>query len=143
MKLSYSDLPSWAQWLVVLAIIVAAVVAIAGVVRSVWPIIVRMVRNLDTLEKLPDFMARTDDTLAAQDRTLAAQAMKIEQIHHEVNYNNGSSVKDAVSRVEVGVAGLYVRADASDKEAEDLRSDLENTRPVVRKRKPPTKKETP
>ena len=99
MKLSYSDLPSWAQWLVVLAIIIAAIVAIFGVAHSVWPVIVRMVRNLDTLEKLPDFMDRTTATLAAQDK-------QIDAVHHEVNFNDGSSAKDAIIRLEADVARI-------------------------------------
>ena len=121
MKLSYSDLPSWAQWLVVLAIVIAALVAIFGVGRSVWPIIVRMVRNLDTLEKLPDFMDRTD-------AALTAQAKQVDEVHHEVNFNDGSSAKDAIIRLETDVARIIAHLDIP---------------AAPRKRKPLLRKETP
>ena len=92
-----------------------------------WPTIRKFVAFIDALFSLPAFIARTDITLQAQD-------VKIEQIHHEVNYNNGSSVKDAVARVELGVKGLYDRVDAADRADAEIREELENTRPAPRKR---------
>ena len=67
-------------------------------------------------------MITTAATLAGQDRQIA-------EIHHEVKYNNGSSVKDAVGRVERGVAGIYDRLDAADVISRKLREDLEQTKP--------------
>ncbi len=82
-----------------LAWVAIATALIAGVVK-VWPVLRKAIELTDSLEDLPDFMEATKTQLA--------------EIHHEVHYNNGSSVKDAqrrteaaVARVEEGVAGLH------------------------------------
>lgn len=106
---------------------VLGILGIIGFVLKGWPKVRAFVTMVDSLAGLPKFMDATTATLKAQDT-------KIDQIHHEVNYNNGSSVKDAIERVELGVKGLYDRADASDQNAAELRSDLEHTSPQVRKR---------
>jgi uncharacterized coiled-coil protein SlyX len=72
------------------------------------------------LADLPAFIERTDHTLDEQN-------VKIGEIHHEVQYNNGSSVKDAIARVEEGVAGLYEHVADID----------ERTQPGPVTRKPP------
>jgi len=48
---------------------------------------------MDALTTLPEFMADTTATLKSQDE-------KIAEIHHEVQYNNGTSVKDSIERIE-------------------------------------------
>lgn len=53
-----------------------------------------------------------EDTQAAQGSTLAAQDGILETIRHEVEFNNGSSVKDAVVRTEKGQKELAERLDA-------------------------------
>lgn len=96
-------------------------------VKKGWPwlksfakAILNTAQIIDSVKELPEFIARTDATLAGQDT-------KIAEIHHEVHYNNGSSVKDAVRRVETGVAGLYDEI-AELKEADAaLRRDMEDT----------------
>ncbi|MGW9587511.1 hypothetical protein [Microbacterium sp. NPDC055455] len=96
-------------------------------VKKGWPwlksfakAILNTAQIIDSVKELPEFIARTDATLAGQDT-------KIAEIHHEVHYNNGSSVKDAVRRVETGVAGLYGEI-AELKEADAaLRRDMEDT----------------
>lgn len=100
-----------------------------------WPKIRAFVQMVDSLSALAKFMTDTTATLAEQDK-------KIAEIHHEVNYNNGSSVKDAVARVELGVKGLYDRADNADRSDAEIREELERTRPPARKRAPKPK-ETP
>lgn len=115
-----------------LAIVIAAIVVLFLIGRGVyraWPVIKQFVLTVNAITGLPEFMERTDATLAGQNQ-------KIAEIHHEVHFNNGSSVKDAavrtekaVGRVERGVKGLYkeiARLDAADA---DLRTDLENTHP--------------
>jgi hypothetical protein len=116
--------------------IVGALAVLTFVVKA-WPFIRNTFRILDALVRLPDVMEKVDDMTA-----------QVSEIHHEVHYNNGSSVKDAVRRVETklgrveeGVAGLYERADASDRADADLRRELENTHPPIKRR--PPKKETP
>lgn len=49
---------------------------------KVWPFISNAVEIVDALIALPDL------------------TKKVDEIHHEVHYNNGSSVKDAVTRIE-------------------------------------------
>jgi len=101
---------------------VGAFVGLVFVVVKAWPWLKRAVRLVDALAQLPDFIDRTDKTLAGQD-------MKIEQIHHEVNYNNGSSVKDAVSRIELGMKATYDQISELNEADAAIRADLENTRP--------------
>ncbi|ONI62640.1 hypothetical protein CSIV_14290 [Microbacterium sp. CSI-V] len=94
-------------------------------VRKVWPVVktipagvvsfaravLTAAQVLDSVKGLPAFIERTD--------------ARIGEIHHEVHFNNGSSVKDSAirtelavrelketaGRLEVGVAGLYTRVD--------------------------------
>jgi hypothetical protein len=66
-----------------------AALAVIGFIVKVWPFIRKLFALVDALGQLPEFIARTDT--------------KIEQIHHEVHFNNGSSVKDAIVRVEKAV----------------------------------------
>jgi hypothetical protein len=80
-------------WVAIAAALIAAVV-------KLWPVLRKAIKLTDSLADLPDFMEQTKTQLA--------------EIHHEVHYNNGSSVKDAqrrteaaVARVEEGVAGLH------------------------------------
>lgn len=129
---------------------ILGILGIIGFIAKGWPKVKAAVRLVDALSVLPDFIARTDTTLEEQN-------VKIESIHHETHHNNGSSLKDAqkrteeaVERIELGVRGLYDRADAADERAdaadaadaaatlamEELREDLEHTRPAVVKRRP-------
>lgn len=91
-------------WLVAAALLVL-------IIRKTWPWFRKAVRLVDALAELPDFMERTDQ--------------RIKEIHHEVHYNDETSVKDAVSRVELGVKGLYERAEDAAAAAEKVRQDLE------------------
>lgn len=91
--------------------IVAAILLIAAIVR-LWPWITKSIKTIDALAGLPDFMRRTEQFMK---RTEA----RVEEIHHEVQFNNGSSVKDAVKRVETGMVGLHTKLDAHLLEAAD------------------------
>lgn len=138
-------MPEWLTFLLAdtsalqLVFWIIAISALIGTIVKLWPSLTAFVRIVNATAGLPDFIERTDATLLAQDE-------KIAEIHHEVNYNNGGSVKDAVSRVETGVAGLYVKvqeladADASLAAADAvLRKELEDTRPGVPPRNPKEK----
>jgi hypothetical protein len=152
--MNLTDYPDWAQPLIVWGSILAVIGVLFGFVRKIWPAVKKMVKLTDSLDNLPQFMITTAATLEQQD-------VKIEQIHHEVNYNNGSSVKDAVKRVEIGVADmltqqekdrkltaeslteLKLRLTTADTDRRELREDLEKTAPRPPARKRPTKpKET-
>lgn len=132
MPIDYANLPDWLHWLVALAIILAALGALIVFIRKTWPILTRFVATMNSLADLPQFMITTARTLADQDEGAVIRDKKIEEIHHEVQYNNGSSVKDAIARVEKGVAGLYTREEIDAKNAQ-LSDEIENTRPVIRK----------
>lgn len=65
--------------------VLGALAVIAFIVKG-WPKIRAAVQLIDALAELPQFMTDT--------------AKKIDDIHHEVHYNNGTSVKDAIARLE-------------------------------------------
>lgn len=111
--------------------IVAAAVFI-GVVVKLWPFVRNAVAIVDALVALP------------------AMAKQVKSIHHELHPNGGTSMKDALGRVEKGVErlddtsdrlergvrGLYEEVGAlaaEDKRLaaadEQLRQDLDNTHP--------------
>ena len=75
-------------------------------VRKTATAIVNFAKIVDAVQDLPAFIDRTDKTLKAQNKTLGEQSKQIGDIHHEVHFNNGSSVKDAVIRVETKVDQL-------------------------------------
>jgi hypothetical protein len=138
MNIDFTILPGWMQttllWAAILTVFLTFVAAVTGFVKKVWPALKLFITTVDSLNDLPRFMVTTAASLAAQDT-------KIAEIHHEVNYNDESSVKDAVARVELGVKGIYQRLDTADSVAAALRRDLEVTRPKpIRKRTP---KDTP
>lgn len=84
-----------AAWIVAFALVIV-------LITKVWPWVRRLVRLVDALQELPEYMERT--------------TKKIDQIHHEVNYNNGSSVKDAIARLDGNVLELVIRMDERDRE---------------------------
>lgn len=108
-------------WVAIASALIAAVV-------KLWPVLRKAVKLTDSLADLPDFMEQTKTQLA--------------EIHHEVHYNNGSSVKDAqrrteeaVARVEEGVSGLHEKfeehlVDAAERDRR-IRS-IEDTQPHPR-----------
>lgn len=132
-------MPEWLTFLLAdtsalqLVFWIIAICALVGTVVKLWPAISKFVHIVNATAGLPTFIERTDVTLAAQNSTLKEQDKKIAEIHHEVNYNNGSSVKDAVSRVEAGVAGLYQKVNELAATDAELRKDLEDTRPNPKK----------
>lgn len=130
-------MPTWDEFWESVSVAQAAVwiVGIAVVITFIvkgWPKIRALVRLVDALGVLPKFMVDTTATLLEQDK-------KIADIHHEVHYNNGTSVKDALARVELGVKGIYTRLDSADQDRRELREDLEQTHPTARKRAPKPK----
>jgi len=115
-----NDQLDWPTWLASINLLQVAIVILAlwVVVRLLvkfFPWLKKALKLIDALGQLPAFIDRTDARIA--------------EIHHEVNYNNGSSVKDAVSRVEIGVKGLYERVDELTDSDTAIRKELENTKP--------------
>lgn len=84
----------WQSISVVQAVVwVLGILAVIGFFVKAWPKIRAFVKVIDALTALPAFMDDTTETLKSQDE-------KIAEIHHEVQYNNGSSVKDSIERIE-------------------------------------------
>jgi hypothetical protein len=98
-----------------LALVGIFLILIGRLLFRFWPWLRRLVALVDALTKLPEFITKTTKA--------------IDEIHHEVHYNNGSSVKDAVARVEEGVAGLYAEVKNLDRADAEIREELEQTRP--------------
>ncbi len=146
----FSHAPAWLQWVLTVAAVAGAVGIIFGFIKKLWPALVRFaamlsrfVSTVNALAELPQFIIDSGTWRTETQTTLTEQNKTLEDIRHEVQYNNGSSVKDAIARVEKGVAGLYVRADATDLNAKNMHDELEQTKPATpRRRKPTPKKET-
>lgn len=88
-----------------LALVVVALWLVGKGLLNLWPALKTVIRLIDALAALPAFMQRTEK--------------QVGEIHHEVHFNNGSSVKDAIVRVENGVRGLYGRMDESDQKLDE------------------------
>lgn len=93
MTVDWGWLASINLWQVAL-VIIALILIIRGLVHAL-PWLRRAIALVDSLSGLPEFIEKTDK--------------RLDEIHHEVHYNNGSSIKDAVRRVETGVKGLHTK----------------------------------
>lgn len=89
--------------------------------------IINSAETLAAVKDLPDFITRTDERF---DRMEA----KVEGIHHETHNNDGSSIKDAVDRIETSLEGVHGRLDTVEVDVrslhladDELRAELENT----------------
>jgi hypothetical protein len=97
---------TWEQFWVDISVAQAAVwvigfFALFTFVVKAWPFIRSFFQILDALVKLPAFIIKTD-------KFMDDTAESVKDIHHEVQFNNGSSVKDAVQRIENKVSKLEV-----------------------------------
>lgn len=126
------------QSVLTIAVIIIAIFIIARFLMRFWPWLrkvisftdagTRIVGMADVIDQLPAFIDRTDKA--------------IEEIRHEVAFNNGSSVKDAIARVETGVSGLHKKYDELTAADLKLSKKLEQTQPQgPRTRRPQQKKE--
>lgn len=97
---------------------VLAIVALITFLVKAWPAIRHAVEVVDALRQLPSLVTEMNTTTTA----LGSLRTQVTEIHHEVHFNNGSSVKDATGRIEAGVAGLYERIDQTDS---DLREHID------------------
>lgn len=87
----------------------AALIGLPLAFVKLWPLLKRAVSIGGSLEKLPE-MALELSALTigqrAQAETLGHQNEQLAVIKHEVEFNNGSSVKDAVIRTEQATKSL-------------------------------------
>jgi len=95
------------------AIVIVALYVITRLLMRFWPWLRKVMDLTAALAQLPDFIERTDLALHSQD-------LAIQSIYHETHQNNGSSLKDAVDRVEEGVKGIYNRLDGLEESVEEL-----------------------
>jgi uncharacterized protein YoxC len=106
------EVNAW-QTLATICVIIVALFVVARFLIRFWPWLKKLIRGVDAVIALPDFMEKTTEGMTSQTK-------KLDDIHHEVHYNNGTSVKDAMARVELGVKGIYHRIDALEEAVEDL-----------------------
>jgi hypothetical protein len=90
----------WLVWLVYVGLFASAVTAVLKFGPPAWRTVSGFVETINALSALPEALSSQEDFRALTTATLAAQDLKIEEIHHEVHFNNGSSVKDAIERIE-------------------------------------------
>lgn len=102
--MEWGELVTQAQPVVVIATI-AALIGLVGLVVKLWPFISNAVAIVNALVKLPQIDVR-----------LGRLERQVDDIHHETHKNDGSSIKDAMGRVEEGVAGLHGRMDDVDRQ---------------------------
>lgn len=136
------DAPSWlVAWLRTVSVwdaalwVVGAVLLVWFVKNKAWRGVVAFARGivnsaelLAAVQGLPAYIARADK----RHEQLSA---KVDGIYHETHNNDGSSIKDSVDRIEMGVKGLYPRVDTVEEKVlalnaadEALRAELEDTR---------------
>jgi len=105
-SLNFGDAWPWLQWVIAVAAVVAFLGAAIRVVPAVWRSVKRFIQTVDSLADLPEELVSQKQFREETTQTLASQDTKIAEIHHEVNFNNGSSVKDSITRVEASVTAL-------------------------------------
>lgn len=105
-SLNFGDAWPWLQWVIAVAAVVAFLGAAIRVVPAVWRSVKRFIQTVDSLADLPEELVSQKQFREETTQTLASQDTKIAEIHHEVNFNNGSSVKDSITRVEASVIAL-------------------------------------
>lgn len=125
--------------------VVWGAVVVAGVwfiYKKGWQSVIAFARGLvnaaeilASVQGLPAYIERADARAAAADARHDRLEGKVDGIYHETHNNDGSSVKDSVDRIELGVKGLYGRIDTVENKVvalgeadEELRAELEDTR---------------
>lgn len=107
-------MPGWISDIISVAPWLGALFVAAFIVWKVAPVVRKWSRFIDRVTGVPadpktgqkevlglfERMDHQDEKLAEQSVTLEEQSVVLETIRHEVEFNNGSSVKDAVTRVE-------------------------------------------
>jgi hypothetical protein len=106
-SLNFSEAWPWLQWVIAVSVVLGVIFGAIRGIPPAWRFVSRVVFVINSLVPVATFMVETKDTLAKQnltlakqDTVLARQDRKIAEIHHEVHFNNGTSVKDGVVRTE-------------------------------------------
>lgn len=108
---------AWAETVTItvfdVVFIITVIVSAVLFVRKGWPWLKAMIRAMgnfiqivDSVQELPEFIKQSKDADKLAIKAFDEMSSKIDSIHHEVNFNNGSSVKDATVRIEQGLAAM-------------------------------------
>lgn len=143
------DAPPWLVYFLdsvsVWDAVVWLVLVVGGVVfiyKKGWRSIIAFARGLinaaailESVQGLPAYIERADKRAADADARHVRLESKVDGIYHETHNNDGSSIKDSVDRIELGVKGLYGRVDTVEQKVvalsaadDELRAELEDTR---------------
>lgn len=112
-------IPQWISDVITAAPWAGAIVLVVFIIWKVSPHLRKLARLLDRLggvpadpntgqRRVPGLFERMDH----QDEKLIEQSAVLETIRHEVEFNNGSSVKDAITRTEEEVGKIADKMDA-------------------------------
>lgn len=97
------------------AVWIVAVVLVVGLVVKLWPFVKNAVAIVDALIALP-----------AMSKEMAAMREQITSIHHETHTNKGTSIKDAMGRVEKTVARVEETVSETSKSVEGVHGRLDD-----------------
>lgn len=128
-SLNFDAAPVWLQWVIAVVVIVGFIAGCLKGIPPAWRFLTGFVTTVNALNELPKELKELRAFRKDTTETLDDQNTKIDEIHHEVHFNDGSSVKDATFRIELGVKGLYDQVDELKQADADLRSDLDKTQP--------------
>lgn len=143
------DAPSWLVDFLEGISLWDAIIWLAAIAAAAWFIkskgwrsltafargIINAAEILASVQGLPAYIERADQRAAAADERHNRLEGKVDAIYHETHNNDGTSIKDATDRIELGVKGLYERVDTVERkiaalsDADDqIRAELEDTR---------------
>lgn len=97
-----SNAPDWLKFLLAdtsalqLVFWVIAIGTLVAVIVKLWPALSQFVQIINATAGLPEYIARADERHERLER-------KVDGIFHETHNNDGSSVKDAVDRIEKAI----------------------------------------
>ena len=118
--------PEWVQYaigeltLIQVVFWLIATISLIALVIKLWPAVSKFVQIINATAGLPKFIQDMEARLVLDDSRHEDLTQKVSEIHHEVHYNNGTSVKDGIRRIEIRLEDLT----NTDNE---LRKELERT----------------
>ena len=118
--------PEWVQYaignltLIQVVFWLIAVISLIALVIKLWPAVSKFVQIINATAGLPKVIQDTEARRVLDDSRHEDLTQKVSEIHHEVHYNNGTSVKDGIRRIEIRLEDLT----NTDNE---LREELERT----------------
>jgi len=112
-------MPQWISDVISVAPWLGALMLAGFIIWKVAPALRKWARFIDRISGVPADPATGQRQLLGlfermdhQDQQLAEQSVVLETIRHEVEFNNGSSVKDAITRTEAQGIDMGQKLDA-------------------------------